>query len=222
MLNRYTTTRTASRISWLHCVVSRKNSLMSLSTNSRRATGSQPSSDPTVQRQIPPRMNRSAPSCALVKPCAYSARWSSAPIVTNAAAVLHKRSRGSGSSSPCRKPMTACDAHSLGKNGDVGPRSRMTKSSRLRNPSGRASCSGRISRKSKITPPAAPSAMMDKRSRVRRAGKTFTRINVTAEPSRNDQHREYREDRVGREQHAALEHHAVGREDRDDHERDHP
>jgi len=34
-----------------------------------------------------------------------------------------------------------------------------------------------------MTPPAAPSAMMDSKSRVRRAGKMFTRISVTAHPT---------------------------------------
>ena len=78
--------------------------------------------------------------------------------------------------------MIACEAHSLGRKGDVGPRSRITKSSKFLNPSGRASCSGRINRNRRMTPPAAPNAMIDSKSRVRRAGKMFTRISVTAEP----------------------------------------
>src|SRR6266550_4604019 len=176
---------------------------MSFRTNSRLATGSQRSSEPTVQRQNPPRMKRCAPSCAFVNPCAYKARCSTAPRVTNAAAVVHRSMRGRGSSRPCKYPMTACDAHSLGRNGDVGPRRRMRKSSRLRNPSGRASCSGRMTRKRRITPPAAPNAMIDNRSRVRRAGKMFTSTSVTA-------------------QHGTLVHDAVGRQDRHDHQRHHP
>ena len=182
MLKTYTTTSTANRISWLHWVVSRKKSLMSLSTNSRLATGSGLSSEPTVHRHSAPRTNRSAPSCALVKPVANSPRCSSAPNVTNAAAVVHRSSSGSGSTDPRRKLMIDLVAHSLGRNGEVGVRSTVMKSSRLRNPSGRANCSGRIRRKTRITPPAAPSAMIDNRSRVRRAGKTLTRISVTAAP----------------------------------------
>src|SRR5438105_10721208 len=65
--------------------------------------------------------------------------------------------------------MIAFVAHSLGRNGDVGVRSTARKSSRLRNPSGRASRSGRMSRSRRIKPAAAPSAMIDKRSRVRRS-----------------------------------------------------
>ncbi len=38
-------------------------------------------------------------------------------------------------------------------------------------------------RNSMITPPAAPIAIIDSRSRVRRAGKTLTRIRVTAVPT---------------------------------------
>src|SRR2546425_8718983 len=139
MLNRYTTTSTASRISWLHCVVSRKKSFTSFSTNSRFATGSGCNSAPTVQRQKVPRTNRSAPSCALVYPVANSSRCSSAPSVTKAAAVVHRSSNGRGSKLCRRKPMIAFAAHSLGRNGDVGVRSTVMKSSRLRNPSGRAS-----------------------------------------------------------------------------------
>src|SRR5438477_3684154 len=60
MLNRYTTTSTASRISWLHWVVSRKKSLTSLSTNSRFATGRKPSSVPTVQRHDRQQIARAA------------------------------------------------------------------------------------------------------------------------------------------------------------------
>ena len=41
----------------------------------------------------------------------------------------------------------------------------------------------RTVRTEKITPPAAPIAMIDSRSRVRRAGKTLTRIRVTAVPT---------------------------------------
>ncbi len=79
--------------------------------------------------------------------------------------------------------MIAFVAHSLGRNGDVGVRSTARKSSRLRNPSGRASRSGRMSRSRRIKPAAAPSAMIDRRSRVRRAGKTLTRMSVTALPT---------------------------------------
>ena len=74
-------------------------------------------------------------------------------------------------------------AHSLGRNGDVGVRSTAMKSSRLRKPSGRARRSGRMMRNNMITPAAAPSAMSDSRSRVRRAGKMLTRINVSADPT---------------------------------------
>ncbi|OGU09070.1 MAG: hypothetical protein A2W29_03000 [Gemmatimonadetes bacterium RBG_16_66_8] len=73
-------------------------------------------------------------------------------------------------------------AHSLGRSGEVGVRRTVMKSSRLLNPSGRASCSGRISRNSKTTPPAAPIATTDNKSRVRRAGNTFTSTSVTALP----------------------------------------
>jgi len=38
-------------------------------------------------------------------------------------------------------------------------------------------------RNSRITPPAAPSAMIESRSRVRRAGKMFTSTSVTAQPT---------------------------------------
>jgi hypothetical protein len=78
--------------------------------------------------------------------------------------------------------MMARVAHSLGRNGEVGARSTVMKSSRFRKPSGRASCSGRMMRNSRMTPPAAPSAMMESRSRVRRAGNTFTRSSVNADP----------------------------------------
>ena len=108
---------------------------------------------------------------------------STAPSVTNAAAVVHSSSKGRGSGTPRRKFITALVAHSLGRNGDVGVRSTVRKSSRLRKPSGRASCSGRISRNRRITPPAAPMAMIESRSRVRRAGNTFTRTSVVAEPT---------------------------------------
>ena len=79
--------------------------------------------------------------------------------------------------------MIAFVAHSLGRNGDVGVRNTAMKSSRLRNPSGDASRSGRITRSSRIRPPAAPSATIDSRSRVRRAGNTFTSTSVTADPA---------------------------------------
>ncbi len=65
----------------------------------------------------------------------------------------------------------------------MGARSTVMKSSRFLKPSGRASCSGRIMRNSRMTPAAAASAMIESRSRVRRAGKTLTRISVAAEPS---------------------------------------
>ena len=97
MLNRYTSTSTPSRMSWLHWVVSRKNSLISLITNSRLATGRKLSAVPTVARQTLPRTNRSAASWAFVNPGAYSCRWSSAPSVTNAAAVVQRRATGSRS-----------------------------------------------------------------------------------------------------------------------------
>ena len=79
--------------------------------------------------------------------------------------------------------MIACVAHSLGRKGDVGVRRTVMKSSRLRKPSGRARRSGRIRRNNRTTPPAAPSAMMESRSRVRRAGKMFTRTSVIAVPT---------------------------------------
>ena len=79
--------------------------------------------------------------------------------------------------------MVAFVAHSLGRSGEVGVRSTAMKSSRLRNPSGETSRSGRISRNSRITTPAAPSATIESRSRVRRAGKMFTSTSVSAEPA---------------------------------------
>ena len=79
--------------------------------------------------------------------------------------------------------MMAWVTHSLGRNGEVGVRSTAMKSSRLRNPSGDASRSGRISRSKRIRPPAAPSATIESRSRVRRAGKMFTSTRVSAEPA---------------------------------------
>ena len=79
--------------------------------------------------------------------------------------------------------MMAWVAHSLGRNGDVGVRSTAMNSSRLANPSGWESSSGRINRNSMMSPPAAPSATMESRSRVRRAGKMFTSSSVTADPA---------------------------------------
>src|SRR5947208_9165618 len=89
-------------MSWLHCVVSRKKSLMSFRTTSRFATGRNASSVPTVHRHSPPRTNRSAPSCAFVNPVAYSCRCSSAPSVTAPAAVVQSKTSGRGSMAPCR------------------------------------------------------------------------------------------------------------------------
>src|SRR5205085_7399 len=102
-------------MSWLHCVVSRKKSLMSLRTNSRLATGRKASSVPTVRRHSPPRTNRSAPSCAFVNPVAYSWRWSSAPRVTAPAAVVQSKTSGRGSLAPCGK-------HQHGEQGEHGER----------------------------------------------------------------------------------------------------
>src|SRR5213595_197155 len=129
MLNRYTSTSAASRMSWLHCVVSRKNSLMSLITNSRLATGRKRSSVPTVRRHNSPRTNRSAPSCAFVNPDANRLRWSIAPSATKAAAVVQRSATGNRSGCPRRKLMIAWVTHSLGRNGDVGVRSTAMKRS---------------------------------------------------------------------------------------------
>src|SRR5256885_2264706 len=109
MLNRYTTTSAASRISWLHWVVSRKNRRMSLSTNSRLATGSGLSTQPAVRRNNRPRTNRSAPSCALVNPCANSRRCSIAPSVTRAAAVVQSNSNGRRSEEHTSELQSPCN-----------------------------------------------------------------------------------------------------------------
>ncbi len=106
-----------------------------------------------------------------------------APSTTNAAAVDQSSTSGKGSHGPTRNPMRLSVAHSLGRYGDVGVWSSVMKSSRLRNPSGRASRSGRMIRNSSTTPPAAPIAITERRSRVRRAGKTFTRIRVMLLPT---------------------------------------
>ena len=82
----------------------------------------------------------------------------------------------------CSQLIVACCAHSLGSRGDVGVRSTVTKSTSDRNPSGRASRSGRTSRKSSTMPPAVSTEMTLRMSRVRRAGNTFTRISVSELP----------------------------------------
>ncbi len=105
-----------------------------------------------------------------------------APSTTVAKAELQSAMTGNQSNGPTRYPMTASVDHSLGSNGEVGVRSTVMKSSRLWNPSGRAKRSGRMSRNNSTTPPAAAIAITESRSRVRRAGKTLTRINVTALP----------------------------------------
>ena len=56
------------------------------------------------------------------------------------------------------------------------------KSTSDRNPSGRASRSGRTRRNSSTMPPAASTAITLRMSRVRRAGKTFTSSSVIALP----------------------------------------
>jgi len=78
--------------------------------------------------------------------------------------------------------MMPCAAHSLGIHEDVGARSSEMNSTRDRNPSGRASLSGRTSRNSNTTPAAARIAMTLRMSRVLRAGKMFTSTSVTALP----------------------------------------
>ena len=78
--------------------------------------------------------------------------------------------------------MIPCAAHSLGSHGDVGPRSSEMNSTSERNPSGRASLSGRIKRKISTTPAAARTAITLRMSRVRRAGKMLTRRSVIALP----------------------------------------
>ena len=79
-------------------------------------------------------------------------------------------------------PVGPSAAHWLGSSGEVGACSTVRKSTRLRNPSGRASCSGRARRSARTNAAAASTAMIVSRSRMRRAGKTFTRIVVVAAP----------------------------------------
>ena len=56
-------------MSWLHCVVSRKKSLMSLIMNSRLETERGCMIGSKIPRQNQPFTKRSDPSCAFVYPC---------------------------------------------------------------------------------------------------------------------------------------------------------
>ncbi len=78
--------------------------------------------------------------------------------------------------------MIPCATHSLGIQEDVGVRSTEMNSTSERNPSGRASLSGRTRRNNSTTPAAASTAMTLRMSRVRRAGKMLTRMSVTELP----------------------------------------
>jgi hypothetical protein len=97
-------------------------------------------------------------------------------------AVVQRRRIGSGSPIRSSQFITMSAAHSLGRKGLVGPCSSEKYSSRFRNPSGRASCSGRMSRSNRTTPPTAPTATRVSRSRVVRAGKRFTGTRVRMGP----------------------------------------
>ncbi len=125
---------------------------------------------------------RSAPSWARVKPDSKKCLCSQPPITTKAAAVLHRRRNGNQSKYPFRYDMIAPAAHSLGSHTEVGVRNTATKSTRSWNSSGRIRRSGLKKRKSAITPAAAKRPTSASRSRVRRAGDTFTSIKVTALP----------------------------------------
>ncbi len=125
---------------------------------------------------------RSEPSWARVKPAWYQRPCTQAPRTKNAAAVLHSRRNGNQSKTPLSWVTSASAAHSDGSHGDVGVRSTVTKSTRSRNSSGRTRRSGRRNRKSATTPAAEKSATRASRSRVRRAGKTFTSRRVSAVP----------------------------------------
>ena len=103
-------------------------------------------------------------------------------MITKAPAVVHSSAIGSGSATRVNQFMIVCRAHSLGSNGCSGARNTATKSTRFWNPSGRASCSGPASRTNMARPPTATTVISPRMSRVRRAGKTLTRISVIAEP----------------------------------------
>ena len=88
MLNTYTITSTASRISCDHCVVSRKNRRTSFNTSSRLRMPSGRSAAMLARCSVPLRAQRSALSCALLNPLRYHHRCNRAPRTTAAAAVL--------------------------------------------------------------------------------------------------------------------------------------
>ena len=225
MLNTYTTTSTASRISCDHCVVSRKKTRISFMISSRFST---PSGRST--RMMKPREDPAArPALRALLRLAEAGRVERA---VEQRAEHDERGRGRpehvdgepvGLLAPS-SPITLRCTHSDGRSGDVGVRSTATKSTSDLNFSGLASCSGRTSRNSSTMPAAAATATTLRMSRVRRAGKTFTSTSVIALPIDRRDHQERQEHgrREQPERPAAAVDPAVRREHRDRHERDHP
>ena len=95
---------------------------------------------------------------------------------TRAGRTAARRPGTAASSSPRAAPTRSAGTATS------GVRRTVTKSTSERNPSGRASRSGRTRRNSRTMPPAASTAMTLRMSRVRRAGKTFTSTSVIALP----------------------------------------
>ncbi len=169
-------------MSWDHCVVSRKKTRISLATNTR-TPGLAPLRTRSRKRDRARPSSCSAPSWARVKPVSKQRSCSHAPTTSIMSAVDQRKRKGNHSTAPPSCDMRASAAHSLGSQADVGVRRTATKSTRSRNSSGRTRRSGRRNRKSTTRPATAKSPTRARRSRVRRAGKTFTRRSVTALPS---------------------------------------
>ena len=159
MLKRYTSSSTASRISWLHWVLSRKKSRRSLRMNSRFGGGSQLRSPATGPRSAPADL----PLGALLR--LGEAEMVQPPVHQRARepARAARRAPELGDRPRIRHPEQPVHDHRMrstrsAASGLVGVRQHREVVHRFWKPSGRASRSGRMKRSMSTTTTTAPMA----------------------------------------------------------------